>query len=417
MNLADMAAQVCADTGYLDTDDLTFAKQALRMRDDLLWRVGLWKDSLVQVNLTVDPETNEDHAEGVVYLPEVVERVVAVRTADHALAVSGLETFYRAAFDTFATTGDPWEFAKLAPGWFTFRGYSGIVIGNAGADDGQSFRAVWRDTAGVQYSGNLTLNNNEVFLVDTPLIGTLIISGAGTDDANGTYTYTQEGGGVYFRKDENWYLEYTQDSASAGHWSLVDDSGHPPRNRYRLDVTTTDAVGSPIGTWTVDYGVTPAPSVEAGEQAKIEVEAVFKGETTAAVTFAPLMAFEADTRTMALATTVSPRYQRIRLLPIPVAETTLKILAKAQYVPLDFDYAEPKITGSHLCLMAFAKHALRKRAGEHGAAEMDLQEATGLLETLKREELQQEANNQRIIPSYGYGDQWFGPGRDGFFVG
>ena len=126
MNLTELANQACADTGYLDTDDLVFAKTAIRQRDDLLWRMGLWKDSLAQINLTVDPVNNEDHAEGVVYLPEVIERVVMARSTDTYLRVSGLEVFYRVDMDKFIQTGQSIEFAKLAPAWFTWRGSKGL---------------------------------------------------------------------------------------------------------------------------------------------------------------------------------------------------------------------------------------------------------------------------------------------------
>lgn len=327
MNLSEMVAQICADTGYLDTDDVAFAKTALRQRDDLLYRMGLWKDSLVQVNLTVDPTTNDDHAEGVIYLPEVIERVIAVRTADTAVNVSGLETFYRIPFDKFSQTGLPWEFAKLRPGWFTWRAATGeanpyiAFFSRAAADASAAMRIVWFDANGEQQvtNGNLT-----------------------------------------------------------------------------IPATPTDLQL---------------------ESSRIEISAAFKPVTAGAVALYSSTPGEDAFKILAAETTASPRYQRIRIIPIPQAATGLKILGKAKYVPLDFDQQEPQVTGSHLALMAFAKHALRKRGGEHGAAADDLQEAMGLMEVLKREELQQEANNQRIIPESGYGDAFFGPGRDGFFVG
>ncbi len=411
MNLTQMAAQVCADTGYVDNDDVTFAKQALRQRDDLIYRMGLWKDSLVQVNLTVDPENNEDHAEGVIYLPEVVERVIAVRTNDMPVLVGGLETFYRAVFDQFAQTGTPWEFAKLNPGWFTWRGGAGLRLLAADAGDAAvNIRIVWRDSQGVRYATNY--QSGAQLLDSGPT--TLEVTGAGLAAVNGTYTFDADSTTGYFINDADPAI---YDAWAGDPWGLV----YASTIAYQTGVPgLAPLISSPVRTYTTygpGGGIAPAPTVAYGEKAKIEVEAVFKPATTGAVSLNPWFAGEDAGGTLAAADTASPKYQRIRLLPIPQAETTLKILAKAKYVPLDFDQAEPQVTGSHLALMAFAKHALRKRGGEHGAARDDLEEAMALVETLKKEEMQQEASHPVILPASGYGDAFFGPGRDGFFVG
>lgn len=318
MTLSDMANQVCADTGYLDTDDVAYAKTALRQRDELIYRMGLWKDSLLQVNVEVDPENDDDHAEGVLYLPEVIERVVAVRTADAFQRVSGLETFYRADFDKFGQTGAPLEFAKLAPAWFTWRNPqagTGIhLVTEQAADAALETRVIWFDADGERH--------------------------------------------------------VTTDTLSA--LQLVSD--------------------------------------------QITIESWFKPVSTGQVDLWNIENTEELGRYLTAAETRSPLHQRIRLLPIPTSAVTVRVLGKGVYAPLTFDEQEPQVTGSHLALMAFAKHFLRKRGGEIAAAADDLQEAMALLERLKHEELQQEAHNQRFIPDSGYGDAFFGPGRDGFFV-
>lgn len=326
MNLADMVTQVGLDTGYLDTDDVSYARTALRQRDELLWRMGLWKDSLVQVTVAVDPENNEDHAEGVLYLPAIVERVVAVRTADTFLRVSGLETFYRADYDKFIQTGVPVEFAKLAPAWFTARHSPApfwvAFYSQDPTDAGVNVRIIWRDA----------------------------------DDER----------------------------------HVLDGALSAPGDEPALECWST----------------------------KVTIEALFKPVTTYPVYGYTYNSIYADGWVnVAAADTRSPMYQRIRIFPIPTAAGSLRVLAKANYVPLTFDQQEPAITGSHLCLMAFAKHLLYKRGGESVPAGEALQEAMGLLETLKREEMQQEANNQRIIPDSGFGEAFFGPGRDGYFLG
>lgn len=422
MNLAEMAAQICADTGYLDTDDVTFAKQALRQRDDLLWRMGLWKDSLVQVNLTVDPENNEDHAEGVIYLPAGVERVIGVRTADHALNVSGLETFFRAGFDAFGQTGEPWEFAKLRPGWFTWRGFQGLQLATAAGDSTQTMRVKWRDDAGTEHTDALQDGGQ---LTSTPTStdkSGMLVSAAGVVTLNGLLIAADEtynGKPIYLSGTAAISGGTLSGSGGQIHWDgSMWQAGVLISGAFGDYYGSNDAVATPdlVTTW-IDQGDPTLPTVTAQYRLNIEVYALYKPTTSAAVSLNPILSGDAAGGTLPAADTASPVYQRIRLLPKPTAETAIKILAKAAYVPLDFDQAEPQITGSHLALMAFAKHSLRKRGGEHGAAAEDLNEAMGLLETLKKEEMQQEAHNQRIIPAYGYGDQFFGPGRDGFFVG
>lgn len=324
MNLTDMAAQVCADTGYLDTDDVAYAKTTLRQRDDMLWRMGLWKDSLAQLNLTVDPVNNADHAAGIIYVPELIERVVAVRTLDQWLRVSGLETFYRVDFDKFGATGSPYEFAKLAPAWFRV---------------------------------NL-------------------------------HTYGSD------------YLAFRPDSTAD--------------NNVQLQVTWYDQENVRYVQTLTALGIMQPPST--ASDSIVTIESVFKPTTNGAIGIYP-EGLDTALATLAAADTKSPTKQRIRIFPIPTVAGGLKLLGKVAYVPLTFDQQEPRITGSHLELMAFAKHQLLKRGGENGAAADLLLEGQALLDTLKKEELLQEANNQRIMPDTGYGDIYFGPGRDGFWVG
>jgi hypothetical protein len=66
--------------------------------------------------------------------------------------------------------------------------------------------------------------------------------------------------------------------------------------------------------------------------------------------------------------------------------------------------------------MALVKYDLRVRGDQIGAAQNDLQEYTALLDTLKKEEMQQESYNSRIIPSYGMGPEYgIGPLQSGGF--
>lgn len=403
MNLSDMVTQICADTGYVDDDDQRFARTALRQRDDLLWRMGLWKDSLIQVNVPVDPVTNEDHAEGIIYLPEVIERVVGVRTADQWLRVSGLETFYRVDVDKFAATGSPVDFAKLAPGWFTWRGMLGLQIASDATDDGKQIKVLWRDSHGRRYTQPITLAAAAgLTLQDSPLTNTVILSGASSGyDLDGIYVWDGTKFDAAGNVGANWTIQYHEFNGTTAWYVLSGDGSHVFQSLAGVLGPYTDLVAGAAGA---------IPSVAYGVKTTISVEAMYKPVTAGAVALNPQLFGDPAGASLLAAETKSPTYQRIRIFPIPSAAGGLMVLGKAAYVPLDFDEMEPRITGSHLALMAFAKHLLLKRGGENGTALDAVQEAIGLLDTLKKEELIQEANNQRIIPDSGYGDAYFGPG-------
>jgi hypothetical protein len=148
----------------------------------------------------------------------------------------------------------------------------------------------------------------------------------------------------------------------------------------------------------------------------IVVESMFKPTTAGAVSLEPQYADDPDGGTLEATETRSKIHQRVRVFGIPQTSIPIKVLGKAVYEPLNFDQQEPKITGSHLALMALVKYDLRVRGDQIGAAQNDLQEYTALLDTLKKEEMQQEAYNTRIIPSYGMGPEYgIGPLQSGGF--
>jgi hypothetical protein len=404
MNLSQLVDYVCTQVQMVGTDDRTACKMFLSKQYELIYNSYLWKDSLVMVNVTVDPE-DANNAEGVVLLPEVIDRVVAVRTADQSVRVRGLEDFYRIDFDKFNETGRPYEFSILSPVWFIWRGWVGLetVISTGMA------KITWRDTAGIRHVD--TADMTDVNLLQDSPAGGLVVSGAGTSEANGTFSYGDEGDGVYYyRKNSTTAIGLEIISPTLQRWSII-VSGLP---KYQMELSGDSSVLQvPVGTWTrVFSGDAPAPTSERSADSRIEIESVFK-PSGGTFELDPQFDDEDAGGTIAATATRSPSYQRIRLFNIPDVETTLKVLGKKKFVPLDFAEEEPEIKNLDNCLIAFACGAMWKRRRQMAKAMEEMKIGVALLGELAKLETIQASHNSRFIPDGGAGDVFFGPGRSG----
>ena len=147
-------------TGYAEPDDVSAAQSFVTQRDRLIYDFGLWKSSLVMCPLTVNPGANPDHAQGLLILPSVIKRVVAMRVTASAgwgqaggasLRVRGLEYYFRIDYDQFTNTGIPQEFGIQGELWFNARLGAGdsvtCAMPNAG-DVGVAIKVQWRDSTG-----------------------------------------------------------------------------------------------------------------------------------------------------------------------------------------------------------------------------------------------------------------------------
>ena len=122
MTLAELANYITTKTQLVEPDDLAAAQLFLSKRYELIYNSYLWKDALTMMTVAVNPATNPDHALGIVLMPQQIDRVVALRTAQSSVRVHGLEDFYRTDFNEFTQTGmTTGEFAMLDPVWFSCR--------------------------------------------------------------------------------------------------------------------------------------------------------------------------------------------------------------------------------------------------------------------------------------------------------
>lgn len=321
MNLTTLVERAGLESGYNDTDDIAAGKKFARHWDEHIHNYALWKDALVVVEVAVDPTTNEDHAEGTVYLPDIVDRVVAVRSTERAILIQGQEHYYRMDYDTFTQSGEPIEFMILPPAWFKWRvpsdnSSSWIGISGAVGDAEEAIRIIWLDGAG-----------------------------------------------------------------------------------KRTVVTST--VGGAI-------------TMEPDDRVSVTVLAAYKPATDADVVV--FLEGAGELTRLAAAATASPSYARIQLIPKPTAPVTLRVLAKAKYLDLDFDQQEPALRNLNLALLAFIRGSLKRRGGEGAAAATEFGEGNALLKQASQIEALQAANNQRFTPEEGYGPEYgIGPGGGNIF--
>lgn len=122
MNLADMADHICEKVRKTDSDAVAACKGFIKQRDQMLWDKHLWRDSVMEFQkavgpamLGVYPDEVALAAQGVVYLPPVLDRVLAMRMTDRPLPVQNVENYFRGSLDEFAQTGDPVKFSLLSP--------------------------------------------------------------------------------------------------------------------------------------------------------------------------------------------------------------------------------------------------------------------------------------------------------------
>ncbi len=129
MNLADLADHICETVRKTDSDSIAACKNYLKRRDQMLWDGYLWRDSIYQFTKVVGPDAPSDdcltvetaarigllNAEGYVFLPSVVGRVMAVRLTEYVLRNEPMEKYFQQSLDQFDEEGTPVEYTLLEP--------------------------------------------------------------------------------------------------------------------------------------------------------------------------------------------------------------------------------------------------------------------------------------------------------------
>jgi hypothetical protein len=392
MNLETLVERACLESGYNDTDDVTAAEKFARHWDEHIWNAALWKDALVACEVAIDPTTNDDHADGVVYLPEVIDRVVAVRCAANQIQVTGQEHYYRMDYDAFTAEGAPIEFNILPPAWFTWRWSDAVnylTVSGAAGDATTAIKIVWVDGTGKRTVTETTVGAAaQLEPADEDKITVLAVYKETTTDEVVIASNTSEAINS-FTNNSSWTVELL---GYVGVDTVYTRSGIAPGETVTFEtavesVTAERDIGGVTGQNNPYY---PAPVA-------LTLEAVFLFSTAEAT--------DTTVGTLSASDTRSPSYQRLRLFPKPTTAFTLKVLGKAKYEPLEFDQQEPALRNCINALLAFMRGSLKRRGGEIGAAQLEFQEGNALLNQVMQIEAVQAANNQRFMPAEGYGPE------------
>jgi hypothetical protein len=105
-------------------------------------------------------------------------------------------------------------------------------------------------------------------------------------------------------------------------------------------------------------------------------------------------------------TTSLPLRQRIQLIGQVPDGTVIRVLGKTAPPTFTADDDTPALTGVENCLIAFGLADMLESIRQFGKATTKQAEAVQLLDQLKGEQVLQQAHNKRLIPEYGYGDDY-----------
>lgn len=159
---------------------------------------------------------------------------------------------------------------------------------------------------------------------------------------------------------------------------------------------TADIIG-PKGRRRININVNdPNPALDGGDAA-IVIERVQKAQSSGTVTVFHVSGGLTTIAELSPTQTSLSGYQTIRVLPKPRADTTLRILVKKKPLPLTEDNDVPELRGVAMPLMTFAQGDMLERARRHGMAQPKFAEALALLESLKQQNVWQEASSRRVV--------------------
>lgn len=172
MNLGQIATVVGQRLGVVTSDatsrDGAAVRAFLAMRHDQLFRSFLWKDSLVEFALNINPlntyspTSNWMPTKGHLILPPIFQHVVGVRLGWMALDIQRPMLYYRADFGRFFDSSYAQDYTILPSCvWETDTGYA-LTLNNANAaDNGSAVTADVLQTDGVSVvRGAYTLNSS-----------------------------------------------------------------------------------------------------------------------------------------------------------------------------------------------------------------------------------------------------------------
>jgi hypothetical protein len=406
MILDEMASFICGKVNQTEAEDIAACKGFLQRRHEMIWADALWKDSLVEFRQTLSPDGYTVTSlwlptKGILLLPPIIDRVLAVRSDTRKLNAQRPEFFYRVDYDAFAKSGDAADYILLPPcAWETDSTRNWRIQDAAAADTGSPMLidalgadgvSVNRLSHDVNFAGTFEAYDRiDRVLKPTTTNALAIIATLNVSPVVTVYNTSAESAFIGFSPTTDPADITVTLTVAAGAFGSVD----APEAYIFL--------WNPLpGLW-----IEPATGFNA-YGAALRGVITWDGSTFTVDSDTAVITVAADA--MSAATR-----QRVRLIEIPTAALTLRVLGKRTTPAFD-NLDKPGLNGSENCLIAFAQGDMLERERQYAKATAKFQEGVLLLDQLKRVETVQQAHNTRIIPEGGYGDDDWNQGTRGIF--
>lgn len=410
MNLAAIADLVTKRVGMVGANDVLACKTFLTQRHDQLYRSKLFKDSIIEYVLPIDPtvlyQPNSPFlpTKGVLVLPPIFAHVLAARTSEHKLDIQRPMLFYRIDQDEFVKTGEPLDYFLMpAVAWDFDTAQNLTLQGTQGGDVGQAVNLTTLSAADSvsELINQYLLQNTYLAAGETGTIQKLnkpatqnqVVLGVWYTLNTAALTYINNGGSTQVVVPVTQGQIY-QIIAQGNELNGQMFNGNQVVNLFNSNPIVITAQGStllfnaPVGDQVIYLGPPPFPF-----QSTVQL-------------WEPIL-------TLNPADTDAPQRQRVRFLDIPTAATTVRVLGKRTTPAFVADTDTPGVNGMEgpLIGMAYYDMLLRDERGGTKEATDALEEAGGLLKQLEGEEVYQGASNTRILPESGLGpdEYYIGP--------
>jgi hypothetical protein len=408
MTLTQLADFVCAKVNQQQDEDKAICKDFLRRRLDMIWNDALWKDTLIEYSVAIDPtaiyapDSVYLPTKGVLLLPLEFDRVLAVRTGERALNVVRPEMYYRRDIDVFNKSGTPWEFIVLPPCVWEFDDECNVSITREFETD--SFSQVTIDT--LSDSNTTDVGRSLITLSSANnLVGiTERIDATLKPTTNGTVSIATAEGVLYVNSADidYYFVPVSTPLVLCPDYRVFDPSTLVPANS---SVFSTNETLLQFGRYILIADASTGQRIT--EISGPDPSELIRGTVTydgSSATFES--GFETVATVLVLSaseTTARPR-ERIRFLYKPDGAATIRVLGKRRCPTFTNDNDQPPIRGMDNALIAFVQGDMLERERQYGKAGLKFQEGTALLDQLKAIETVQQAHNLRVAPDAGYGD-------------
>ena len=439
MTLTDLANHVCTQCGMADTDDLAAAKTFAQRRLEMIWNTQLWRNSLIEATMTLNPDGTCNLANTIwipsrstLLLPQEFDSVLAVRADNHTLNVASLESYYRTDTDWLNMLGDPTEFQILSPAVYESASATSLVL----ASDTIPVTAQAVYTADgiantkVAYANLPTNAGFPTAAMSVAIASALRVLSMSASQAATLYAFSPTLIGTSFQ----WFPNITIPlPITAAQLLALLTAPSTAGTSFVVNVVSIDKNGAQtslaaitydhgMGAWSGWDGVSnlsltvPVSAVTVNCSILIVFGStvmnvglnVSGGATALAVDFvAQTLTQTVGFTTVATSTDGTfPRRQRIRLTTTPQLAVNLRILGKTE-CPVLGPYDTFPINNVEPCLIAVTRGDMLLRQRQNGKAQLAASEGATLLAQLARSEAFQTANNFRIQPENGFGGDNF----------